>query len=96
MTGRLEIAITERLSSQGELFIRKKLALMFNNSNNSKSRLSSLVKKQTLQRKNFFNFMGKLHNHESKSKPNRRGKGEARRAPPIDVKSKAELLPQLG
>ena len=53
MTGRLEIGITERLSSQGELFIRKKLALMFNNSNNSKSRLSSLVKKQTFQRKNF-------------------------------------------
>ena len=40
--------------------------------------------------------MGKLHNHESKSEPDRRGKGVARRAPPIDVKSKAELLPQLG
>ena len=33
VTGRLGIGITERLSSQGELFTRKKLALMFNNSN---------------------------------------------------------------
>ena len=40
--------------------------------------------------------MGKFHNHESKSEPDRRGAGVARRAPPIDVKSKAELLPQLG
>ena len=47
---------------------------------------------------NFYGFMGKLHNHESKTESDRRGAGVVARrgAPPIDVKSKAELLPQLG